>query len=295
MIIYTLNISGVLSAVALAVAHYYVNPMRDALTEARRDFAQHVLKLLSDFNQRMGDMVAARGIKDVKGGKVGYERKGGEDSGVGKEVDSDARSKSDGGQSSDVDGRVATDDKDTDSFDEDIAATEFYQRNIGTQTSPAILSRRSSSQSEQSLRKSQSGVRFQSPRSTTTKSPSENRITVDERHISDLRDSISVLVDGDSFRANHVNEASRQVADLKEYLGRLTHFSILGDERSRAFHVTANAVKGDSGGRDAADTGVVDAAQELKTEIRRLKGHLLSARNFPVPGGQRGVYAGRGR
>ena len=272
--------------------------MRNALTDARRDFAQHVLKLLGDFNQRMGDMVAARGIKGVKGSKRRVERGDNSDSSARKELYNDAQSESEGGQSPSVNDRMTTEDKNSDGSDKDIAATEFYQRDIGTQTSPAILSRQTSSQSGHSLTKSQFGVRFQSPRPPTTKPSSEDRIAHDEQQISGLQDSVSALVAGGSSYNNHVEEAARQVSDLKSYLGRLTqaaNFPIIGDERTRVFHTTANAVRSGTGGGEVSAGGSIDAAQELKGEIRRLKGYLLSAKNFPVPKSQRGARAGSGR
>ena len=294
----------------LALAQYYVNPLRNALSEARGEFAQHVLKLLSDFNQRMGDMVVARGIKEIKGGKLRHEGRkrlisgGGKGQGEEGELYSDKHSEIDVRSTDDDDdddddvvaASMKKDDAGADSSAEDAAATEFYQRDIGTQTSPALMSRRSSLQLGQSrnLRNSQSLRESEAETSTSLhKSPAEAAVAYHEQQVSSLSTNISHMIDDGNFDVIHEKEASRQVAALKDYLQGLTqaaHFAVTGDEWSHVFP-TAKAVKGSSGGASERE---VEAAQELKTEIRRLKGYLLSARNFPAPSG-RSALGGKGR
>ena len=263
----------------LALSQYYVNPMRNALSEARREFARHVVKVLGGLNQKIESMVVARGIEGVKGGRLRFN--------------GDRVSESDA-ESRDDEGSIKKVDVDAGSSDGNDAATEFYQRDVGTQTSPALMFRQSSSQSQGSLQGSETGTS-----ASAVKSPSELIVAQHERQISSLHTNVLSIIDDGRFDEIQEKGASRQVAALKKYLEGLTQaaqFAVIGDERSHVFH-TARAVK--SGGAAAADGDKgkenIDAAQELKAEVRRLKGYLLSARNFPVPGGGRRTLAGKGR
>ena len=128
--------------------------------------------------------------------------------------------------------------------DDDLAATEFFQRSAATQTSPH-LSRSNSSSSTSSLQQS---------------STIENQMTRLERVREDLRDLTRPHDSSQPQDVGSQRNMKEELDGLQTLLSRLTYGGVYSDK---------------SGQKNQ------DGIAKLKGEIRQTKGVLLSSRNFP--------------
>jgi hypothetical protein len=138
----------------------------------------------------------------------------------------------------------------------DSDPTELYHRDFGTQTSPA-LSRRASSSED-----------------TSPDTPTDviaghtNRIRIMASHLKDLEAS-------GTSGATQEEDMGKQLTSLTSYLSDMTYSSPY--YRYGTPNYTWSGTPGATGAND-------DEIEKLKTEIRGVKGVLLSTRNFPRSG-----------
>lgn len=204
-------------ATLYGLSKYIIAPMAHNLAESRHDFASHTQEQLKELNERLGKAVS---------------------------VDPAIKSKA----------------KITDIVDDiseaDSDPTELYHRDYGTQTTPT-LSRRNS---------------------TTSSTDTEPTITAHENRLKIIKSHLQEL------EANRTNDSTSRdslktkVSDLSSYLSEMSY-------QSQYFSNIGGMYGGSSsyglpGGKD----GKNDQIELLKAEIRAVKGVFLSARNFPAGG-----------
>ena len=252
--------------------------MRAALTEARRNFAGHVLRLLKDLNEKVEDQLQARGLSIPRQHHDSKRRKNGEEHTI-----------------------AGTDEDDgSDAGD----ATEFYEKDKGTQTTPA-LSRRSShddgdAKPSFSSLTSAGTVATDTTTTTTSSSATNNplatpasRVAHHEQQLNSLRSRLSTITKQTEIDEEGENSVARSVAGLRAYLEEMAHVTPQFFSGGGVDGFGKMAGWGGGGGHGSGE----DAAVEMKAEIRRVKGLLLSARNFPAVQRGRGGRVGglRGR
>jgi hypothetical protein len=134
---------------------------------------------------------------------------------------------------------------------DDSDPTELFHRDFGTQTSPPLS--RSASSSDLSELGPSDAV-----------SGHENRLKIMASHLKDLQHSNVSLTEKD-------DDVSKQLTTLTSYLNDLTYSS------------PYYRYGGSYGGWSGTDTtgNKDDEIEKFKTEIRGVKGVLLSTRNFP--------------
>jgi hypothetical protein len=143
---------------------------------------------------------------------------------------------------------------------------ELFHRDIGVQTSPKLEDDTSSNASSSSSE------------STSTTTRHASRLTDIKAHLSALSESSEDVLEED--------EATRSVVrDLQTYLEELAH----GGKRP-----TFSWEQG-YGVTPVAKDEKLDEIARFKSEIRSVKGVLLSARNFPGSGAGGGILATGGR
>lgn len=151
---------------------------------------------------------------------------------------------------------TAADDEDGASVDSD--PTELFHRDMGTQTSPE-LSRQPSDDSA-----------TQPPATTVDKH--EDRLRILNSHLSEI-------LSGTQSSGEATKGAQDTVNGLRHYLDTLLY-------ASPGISVWST---GDDGLSKKANPGKEDAIEELKKEIRGVKGVLLSAKRFPATVGRVGA------
>jgi hypothetical protein len=136
----------------------------------------------------------------------------------------------------------------------DSDPTELYHRDYGTQTTPN-LSRRSSL------------AVSADPEPTVT--AHENRLKIITSHLKEL----------EANRSNNTTSAislQGKVTDLKLYLSEMSY--------QNQYYSNAGGLYGSSFGLPTGADGKKDHIDNLKQDIRAVKGVFLSARNFPTGG-----------
>jgi hypothetical protein len=196
--------------------------MEAALTQSRHELLTHTSEQLGDLNSRMTNMVSAVPQSNsllLKSGKEhGYA-----------DNDSDTTSDSD--------------------------PTELFHRDFGTQTSP-VLSRRASSSEDSST---------DTPSDVTTSH--ESRLKIMASHLKDLETSGKSNLDTE-------DDIAKQLSALTSYLNEMS-FS------SPYYRYGANYSWSTPSAGSTSGSAKDDEIEKLKTEIRSVKGVLLSTRNFP--------------
>lgn len=136
--------------------------------------------------------------------------------------------------------------------------TELFHRDMGTQTSPT-LSRRSSDAEV-----------------PTAKSPEKrDMLTYQTNGLGIIKEHLNEILLGVDKQEYSNNEQQENVNNLKHYLDTLIYASPAINLWSTG--EDASSMKQTKGGQD-------DAIEELKKDIRNVKGVLLSARRFPTVG-----------
>jgi hypothetical protein len=189
------------------------------LSESRHEFLTHATAQLEDFNARLSLLVSTTPPSRPT-------------------------------TSSGVPGKDTDHPDDISDISDDSDPTELFHRDIGTQTSPP-LSRRASSSDLSDL-----------GNASDVLSGHENRLKIMSSHLNDLQTSNSSITE----KEDHVN---KQLSTLTSYLNDLTYSSPYYRYGGWGSDLTAN--------KD-------DEIEKLKTEIRGVKGVLLSTRNFPRGG-----------
>ncbi|EON64714.1 hypothetical protein W97_03947 [Coniosporium apollinis CBS 100218] len=212
---------GGLYTLVYGVSKYLIAPMEASLTDARHDFAVHTQSHLDALNERLSSMVSTipKGMPSSSG---------------------------------------ATKDDTDDASSITSDPTELFHRDHGTQTSPA-LSRRPSTTSLSSA----------PPRASDPLTSHTNRLAILTSHLSELSSSAAAT---DSSTA----DLGTSIEDLRSYLTDLAYASP---------YYGGGGLYGGYGG-EAGKKG--DAVEAVKGEVRAVKGVLLSARNFPRVQGRAG-------
>ena len=214
--------ASALCATIYGLSKFVVTPMSDSLASARHEFATHTGSTLEDLNRRLGTLVS-RDPSEMSSGP--YDRAGMIESA---ETDDDVSAHSD--------------------------PTELFHRDFGTQTSPSVSRRGSSSSLGTGLEQS----------STDTAVFQEKQFRMLISHLDE------VSAGTDSNKAS-VESLSKQVKVLSQYLSEMQYQS--------PYQLSNGLTAKEPAGRRE------DAVEQFRTDIRSVKGVLLNARNFPTGSG----------
>lgn len=205
------------------LSKYIIAPMAQTLTESRHDFATHTKEKLDELNTRLGDVVSADPANKSKAAVSG----------------------------------VADDVSETDSD-----PTELFHRDFGTQTTPTLSRRPSSSSSADT---------------DSTVTSHENRLKILTSHLKELESTRSNdNASSDSLRT--------KLSDLSSYLSEMSY--------QNQYYSGMGGLYGGTYGLPKTKDGKDDHIEALKSDIRAVKGVLLSARNFPAGGPRTAGRAG---
>jgi hypothetical protein len=221
LLVNTAYVTAGLYATIYGLSKYIIAPMEAALTQSRHDLLTHTTEQLEDLNSRMTNMVSTVPQSGSLPLKSGNEH------------------------------RHADNDSDTTS---DSDPTELFHRDFGTQTSPALSRRASSSEDSSS----------DTPTDVTT--GHESRLKIMASHLKDLETS------GEPNLRTE-DDMAKQLSSLTSYLNEMSFSSPYYRYGSNYSWSTPTA--------GATASSKDDEIEKLKTEIRSVKGVLLSTRNFP--------------
>jgi len=215
-----------LAASMWGFSKYIVEPMQASLAESRHEFFEHASSQLTNLNTRLTGAVSTVPSSRPKNAH-----------------------KSD----------HAADNLSEKSDDSD--PTELFHHDIGTQTSPALLSRRASVASSSS-----------SQSSTDLPAQQEDRLRSISSHLKDLQSLSRQSTDASA-------QTNTQLAELNSYLS---------DLRYSSQHTSANkyaggwaALSGLGGLGGGVPTETEDEIDRFMKDIKAVKGVLLSTRSFP--------------
>ncbi|KAG9185846.1 hypothetical protein G6011_07177 [Alternaria panax] len=209
----TAYVTGGLMASIYGLSKYIIAPMTHNLAESRHDFASHTQEQLKELNSRLAKAVSVDPTSKVK----------------------------------------AITDVADDVSEADSDPTELYHRDYGTQTTPNLSRRPSTSATD--------------PHPTVT--AQENRLKIIKSHLQELETNRTN--DGKSR-----DTLRTKLSDLTTYLTEMEYQNQYFPSMGR-YGSTFNW-SGQSG------NGQTDQIEVLKSDIRAVKGVFLSARNFPVGG-----------
>ncbi|KAF1940675.1 hypothetical protein EJ02DRAFT_512980 [Clathrospora elynae] len=207
----TAYVTGGLMASIYGFSKYIIAPMTQTLAESRHDFASHTQEQLTRFNERLGKAVS---------------------------IDPATKTK------------PITDTAD-DISEADSDPTELYHRDCGTQTTPSLSRRPSTS----------------APDPEPTVTAHENRLKIIKSHLQELESNrTSDSTSRDSLRT--------KMSDLSTYLSEMSYQN---QYSGMSFYGSNYSLGGNNDGKN-------DQIEVLKSDIRAVKGVFLSARNFPAGG-----------
>ena len=210
-----------------ALSKHIVLPMQANLSECRHDFFTYTSTQLESFNSKLSSMVSA----------IPASRPTTAQGRVGEHQDDDASESS-----------------------HDSDPTELFHHDIGTQTSPTLLSRRSSLSSSLS-----------SPPHTETTAQHEERLRTLSSHLKDLQSS-------NKQAAEKEGDISSQLTHLNGYLSEMKYSNSYANSKYTGIWQSL----GTMGGNASNDNQ--DEIDRVMKDIRTVKGVLLSTRNFPRAG-----------
>ena len=199
-------------ATMYGLSKYIIAPMTHGLAESRRDFASHTNEQLKELNERLRKAVSVDPASKVKPIEDGADNVS--------EADSDP--------------------------------TELYHRDYGTQTTPN-LSRRPSTSTD--------------PHPTVT--AQENRLKIIKSHLQELESH-------NSGQGTSRDRLRTKISDLTTYLTEMDYQTQYYPTMGR-YGATFNWTGSSSESKN-------DQIEVLKGDIRAVKGVFLSARNFPTGG-----------
>jgi hypothetical protein len=202
-------------ATIYGLSKYIIAPMTQNLTDSRHEFAKHTQEQLDDFTKRLSEAVSVDPATNIK---------------------------------------IKTSDAADDVSEADSDPTELYHRDYGTQTTPQL-----------SRRPSTSNATDPEPMVTAH----EKRLKIIKSHLQELETTRS----GDTTSADSLRT---KVSDLTTYLSEMSY--------QNQYYSSMNGFYGANYGISGAKDGKNDQIDVLKNDIRAVKGVFLSARNFPVGG-----------
>ncbi|XP_014560255.1 hypothetical protein COCVIDRAFT_90048 [Bipolaris victoriae FI3] len=209
----TAYIAGGFMASMYGLSKYIIAPMTHGLAESRRDFASHTNEQLKELNERLRKAVSVDPASKVKPIEDSADNVS--------EADSDP--------------------------------TELYHRDYGTQTTPN-LSRRPSTSTD--------------PHPTVT--AQENRLKIIKSHLQELESNRS-------GQGTSRDRLRTKISDLTTYLTEMDYQNQYYPTMGR-YGATFNWTGSSS------ESNKNDQIEVLKGDIRAVKGVFLSARNFPTGG-----------
>lgn len=234
-------IAGV-TALSYGASKYIVEPMLSILTEARHDLANTAIQDLTKLNDKL--MTTVSHVPYIPSLKSTTHT-----------------------NSHNLD--------DDDNHSEASDPTEFFHRDIATQTTPAL----SRSSSSTSLKNTQPDTKT----SSATLSHQLSTLSTLHTHLDDLLTTTLEDTSKDPYAPpSSTSRLLESVTQLQSVLDKLEH-------SSNPFRSSADSFIGSSGNTfTSADalkkggTAKTDEATKFKAEIRALKGAFLSSRNFPT-------------
>ncbi|TKA69753.1 hypothetical protein B0A55_08305 [Friedmanniomyces simplex] len=246
-------LAGGLATLVYGASTFLFQPLTDTLTASRHDFAAHSQGKLDELNDRLGKLVS----KVPPPPPTGTETK----------------------PETEAEDMMANENKTDDSSTSDSDPTELYHRDMGTQTIPLPPTHQPSS--DPFIPATSTSDPPPSTRATDPTTYQTTGLTILSTHLSEL---LTGLTDPQAA-ANKDRAAEarrlRHCVDGMLYGGSAWSSSQLGlgEERWR--------VEGGFEGKKQGEGevgGLEKTVEELKREIRGVKGVLLSARRFPGVG-----------
>ncbi|TKA67964.1 hypothetical protein B0A55_09660 [Friedmanniomyces simplex] len=260
-------LAGGLATLIYGASTFIFRPLTDTLTAARHDFALHSQGKLDELNDRLGKLVS----KVPPPPPTGTESK----------------------PETEVDMMMANENKTDDSSTSDSDPTELYHRDMGTQTTPLPSIHQPSS--DPFIPAASTSPHPTSTRATDPTTYQTTGLTILSTHLSELLTGLTTpQAAANKDRAAEARRL-RHCVDGMLYGGGAWSSSQLGggEERWRGEGVYGNSGKREGEGEGQAG-GLEKTVEELKREIRGVKGVLLSARRFPGVGGGGKVGLGVG-
>jgi hypothetical protein len=222
----TVYMASGLAASMWALSKYIVLPMQVNLSECRHDFFKHASTQIESFNSKLSSMVSA----------------------IPSSQPTTARG-------------TVVDPPDNTSESSNVSdPTELFHHDIGTQTSPTLLSRRSSFSSSLS-----------SPPPTDTTSQHEERLGILSSHLKDLQSS-------NKQAAEKEGDISSELTLLNGYLSAMKYSNSYLNSKYSGMWSSLGTM-----GSGVSDENQ-DEIDRVMKDIKAVKGVLLSTRNFPRAG-----------
>ncbi|KAL9081458.1 MAG: hypothetical protein Q9157_000016 [Trypethelium eluteriae] len=218
-LLYTAYFTGGIVAAFYGLSKYIIGPMTESLTEARHDLASHTQTLIQELNERISKIISAA----PPANKVLHQQYA---------------------------------DTSSDTSDTESDPTELYHRDFGTQTSPYVSRRPSTTETTD----------------TTRPSGRETLVEGHQNRLQIMRSHLSELLDKGKREETSIEDSKNIVKDLGHYLDTLTYPAL-----SYSNYNYEGMYGMDNGQKSVKD----DAIDAVKKEIRGVKGVLLNARNFP--------------
>ncbi|KAF2760482.1 hypothetical protein EJ05DRAFT_509012 [Pseudovirgaria hyperparasitica] len=241
----TTYIAGGIAATIYGLSKFLVTPMVDSLTVARHDFASNTQTRLNELNEKLAGMVSVDPASKRP-----------------RSVISEATT-------------PATDSDDAESIDSD--PTELYHRDYGTQTSPHI-SRRPSTTHEEDHASTDIDTP-PPPASAAEKVPTGHsaRLKIMTSHMRDLQTASET----NDRTADSLKKELRALDDYLTAMRFQTPRSAYDSDFANVYHASRGLGVGGGGGASERDSKE-DAVEDVRASIRGVKGVLLAARNFPA-------------
>lgn len=222
----TAYLASGIAASMWALSKYIVLPMQLNLSECRHDFFTHASTQLESLNSKLSSMVSA--------------------------IPASRPTTSQG---------IVEDHTDDTSESSHISdPTELFHHDVGTQTSPTLLSHRSSFSSSLS-----------SPSPADTTAQHEERLRTLSLHLKDLQSSVRQVVEKE-------DDISSQLTNLNSYLSEMKYSNSFVNSKYSGLWSSVGTM---GGGVSSENQDEIDRVMK---DIRAVKGVLLSTRNFPRAG-----------
>ncbi|KAL2219498.1 putative peroxisomal membrane anchor protein [Thermoascus aurantiacus ATCC 26904] len=269
-ILYTLYGAAGLAASIYGASEFLVKPMLSTLTSARHELAQTAQRNLKKLNEKLEQNVSTIPPYPVA-------------------------SRTAAAKNNNNNNNNASDLDDSDSVTSD--PTELFHRDIATQTTPDLLYRGTSTPS------------YAYSSTTDADSDSSNNdpiktVAGHTRRLDIIRSHLREFLDAETQAAVSDDIVKDRLSELQAYLDSLTYSgsSYLSSSFYNNFYGYGAAGAGFGnysnsvvGAMTGMGKGEENAINNLKAEIRSLKGALLSAKNFPAVRGARMPVPGVGR
>ncbi|KAJ5226024.1 hypothetical protein N7468_007249 [Penicillium chermesinum] len=237
-VLYTLYGAAGLGASIYGASEYLVKPMLAQLTDARHDLFSTANANLKKLNEKLESSVSEV-PPHLHAHKISLPE---------------------------------NEDEDTDSVTSD--PTELFHRDIGTQTTPTVLS------------EALDPAAKEGPESETTADAPMRAVTGHMSRLESIQAQLKEINDVERESSSLEDSVRARMTDLHHYLDGLIYSAPTYTAAGSGYGLYSTTANG-SGSSAGVPKSEEDAIAGFKAEIRGVKGALLSARNFPASRGGR--------